>query len=110
MDIYKILSELEKRVESKMQPIVKNFEDSKKLTHLELSNMFFDFQWNQKHNIISAILSEISSEQGVDLNDIKTEEDKRNASIIYQILPKKIETLIKNIYNSKIRLIVFNGV
>ena len=109
MDIYKILSELDERVESKMQPIVKNFEDNKELTHLELSNMFFDFQYNQKHNIISGTLFDILSEQGIDFNNLKTEEDKRNASVVYQIIPEKIEILIKKIYRSKIRLIVFNG-
>lgn len=109
MDIYKILSELDERVGSKMQLIVKNFEDNKGLTHLELSNMFFDFQYNQKHNIISGILFDILSEQGIDFNDLKTEEDKRNASVVYQIMPEKIEKIIDTIYRSKISLIVFNG-
>lgn len=109
MNIYKIIEELEEKVVAKMQPIVKNFKDNQELTHLELSNMFSNFQWNHRRSLVWEILYDIVSEQGIDLNNLKTEEDKQNASVIYQIIPEKIEKIIDSIYYKEIRLIVFNG-
>ena len=109
MNIDKILSELNLRVEIKMQPLVKYFQDNTEALHSELSDKWSDFQENGKKQIVTEIVFEIIIEHGVDLNNIKTKSDFDIISPTIQILPEKIITHIENIYHKEIKSIVFNG-
>ena len=109
MNIDKILSELNLRVEIKMQPLVKYFQDNTEALHSELSYKWSDFQENGKKQIVTEIVFEIIIEHGVDLNNIKTKSDFDIISPTIQILPEKIITHIENIYHKEIKSIIFNG-
>lgn len=109
MNVDKILSELEARVEIKMQPLVKYFQDNKESLHSELSDKWFDFQENGKKQIVTEIVFETILEHGVDLNNVKTRSDFDIVYPAIQILPKEILNHIENVYSKEIRLIVFNG-
>lgn len=109
MNIDKTLSELNSRVEIKMQPLVKYFQDNTEALHSELSDKWSDFQENGKKQIVTEIVFEIIIEHGVDLNNIKTKSDFDIIFPTIQILPEKIITHIENIYHKEIKSIVFNG-
>jgi hypothetical protein len=109
MNVDKIMSELEARVEVKMQPFVKYFQDNKESLHSELSDKWFDFQENDKKQIVTEIVFETILEHGIDLNNIKTKNDFDVVYSAIQILPDEIIKRINSIYHKEIKLIVFNG-